>query len=152
MLFFVKTSLFNNMHLMWTKPREEENSPFGCADPYPKSTTYAVKSSIILVASDRDLSLTLSGVPALCVKAFAPHSSHTIFEVIIIKSLPLPERYSKATHYVIFSKTFTFHLWNFPWSVDDVRCSIQNILIQIECRNTWSAVVLWLSWKDLTRL
>ena len=64
-------------------------------------------SSIILVASDRVFSLTLSGVPALCVKAFAPHSSHTIFEVIIIKSQPQPERFSWATHYVIYSKTFT---------------------------------------------
>ncbi len=98
----------------WNRKAEQKGSrqrlsliAFRLRRPLPNFSWILAKSSIFLVASDRDLSLTLSGVPALCVKAFAPHSSHTIFEVIIIKSQPQPERYSWATHYVIFPKTFT---------------------------------------------
>ncbi|WP_206742582.1 hypothetical protein, partial [Vibrio parahaemolyticus] len=34
----------------------------------------------------------------------------------------------------VMMSAFTCHLWNIPWSVADARRSVQNILIQTECR------------------
>lgn len=46
-------------------------------------------SSIFLVAFRGVFSLTLSGCPALCVKAFAPHPSHTTLIRYSFSACPL---------------------------------------------------------------
>ncbi len=83
--------------------------------PLPDSDSLSVESSIILVASDWDFSLTLSGCPALCVKLSPPSESHNTNQFFLFR---LPLLAATEGGVIVLSQVlisaFTCHLSDFP--------------------------------------